>query len=203
MHILIGKSPHVNIFPMFAIIWGGFIPWLRHTRLHLSCAGDEEVRKEYWQELKETLAREDFLHPRFDFGRIMRRHCWSKDIYTVYTRSLGCIVYRTLAEDLETDIITGKEIPHGTDMNKNQPDGKNQREQEKLDKETACNMYTHMTYVWMCLYPQCVSMCLFYWEDVQSRSSTYHIKECMHTDSVCIQILFIAWLGSRNVKASI
>ena len=31
---------------------------------------------------------------------------------------------RILAGDLETDIITGKEIPHGTAMNKNQGDGK-------------------------------------------------------------------------------
>ena len=67
IHILIGKSPHAIIL----VLYLGYA-----TRVLTSAAalwqelraGDEEVRKEYWQELKETLAREDFQHPRFDFG---------------------------------------------------------------------------------------------------------------------------------------
>lgn len=129
MHILIGKSPHVNSFPIFAIILGVTLPWLTSTHVWPS----PQLRR--WRgSTKRILARaqrdtgtrglppasHDLILEKF-----MRRHgSWSKDIYTVYTWSLGCIVCRTLAEDLGTNIITGKEIPHGTTMNKNQGDGK-------------------------------------------------------------------------------
>ena len=114
----------------------------------------------------------------------MRRHCWRKNIYVIDWLAFQYF----LVGDLETAIITGKEIPHGTVMKKSEARRNN------YCRQRNSHVHTHtydISTVWTCLYPHCVRMCLPYWEDVQSRSNTYPIKEFMHTGFICTLILFI------------